>query len=287
MAKNYNTIILDKKIYTQRTPNSKFVKSNFKGEVLEKFDDLPSEIEKIIKLYEDTEKNPDRYFDYEILFNQTIKINKIIYNPNITTHFKVPEFIDDLPVCCIGSNVLSEELRLKLEQIDLPDSIDFLLPSAFANCISLQVFNMPKSLKTLSENCFLNCINLKNVFLQNVENIRKNAFEGCKSLLSIDLSNIKHLGLYAFSNCISLKRIKLSEKLQILPSGAFSNCKSLSSITIPSNIARIYNDAFTGCDNLVDITMANNTTYEEDAFTFKQKLNMKIKKEMAEENLER
>ena len=72
MAKNYNVIILDNIVYKQRTPNSKFIKTNSRGEELERFDEIPTEIDKIVNLYEDIKENPDKYFEYEILFNNTI-----------------------------------------------------------------------------------------------------------------------------------------------------------------------------------------------------------------------
>lgn len=286
MSKNYLTIMLHNKIYSQRTPNSKFIELDFKGNELNKYNNVPSEVIDIMNLYKDIEENPKKYMDFEILFNDTIKITKIYNHSNIISHFKIPDFIEGYPVSIIGENVLEDDLRFKLNQIDIPDSVDFLLPSAFSNALALKVFYMPENLKIISEKCFLNCINLSNVFFNNVKEINNSAFEGCKSLKNIDLSSIKRLGSFAFSRCISLKNIKLSNFITSIPTGIFYGCDSLAKITIPDSVSMIFDNAFACCDHLTEININKKTEYSDDAFTYKQLLNLKIRKELNNEGIE-
>lgn len=288
MSKNHLTIILKDKAYTQRKPNSKYIELDLKGNEIKKHDEVPSEINNIITLYKNIEENPNHYISYGILeFNNTVKINKIYDSPDITTHFKIPELIEGYPVSAISSNVLCDDLRLKLEQIDLPDSVEILFPSAFANAIKLKTFFVPENVKHLSEKCFLNCEKMKDIYLNNVKELKNAVFDGCESLKKIDLSNVKTLGMFCFANCTLLKEIIFSNKTDTIPTGAFYNCQSLENVYIPDNIKRICDNVFTHCDNLINISINSKTDYDGDAFTYKQLLNLKTRKEISEEDKER
>lgn len=288
MSKNYLTIVLDDKVYTQRKPNSKYIELDLKGNEIKRHNEIPSEINDIITLYKKIEENPKDYIWYEILdFNNTVKINKIFENPEVTTHFKIPDYIEGYPVSVISSNIFDEEVRLTIEQIDLPDSVEVLFPSAFANAINLKTFFMPESLRYLPEKCFSNCDRLKNIVLNNVKELRNATFEGCRSLKKIDLSNIKSIGNFCFASCTSLKEVIFSDKIHTLPIGSFYNCSSLKSIYIPDNITRICDNVFAFCNKLLNISINSKTDYDGDAFTYKQLLNLKTRKEKEEETIER
>lgn len=288
MAKNYLTIILEDKIYTQRKPNSKYIEIDLKGNEINKHNEVPSEIDDIVALYKRIEENPRDYIDYEILdLNNTVKINRIYDSPDINVHFKIPSHIEGYPVSVISSNVLCEDLRLKLEQIDIPDSVEVFFPSAFANAIKLKNFFVPENTKYLSEKCFYNCDQLSTIFLNNVKELKNAVFDGCESLTRLNLSKVRLLGRFCFANCTSLKEVNLSDDLLNIPIGTFYNCRLLTSIHLPDSVKSVFDNAFAYCDNLTNISIGAKTEYDGDAFTYKQLLNLKTRKEEIVEETQR
>lgn len=77
----------------------------------------------------------------------------------------------------------------KLEQISLPDSIDYIGETVFANC-NLRKIKLPKNLKVLHKNTFSWNYNLEEVIIdRNIQKISIHPFYEC-----ISLSSVKYLG---------------------------------------------------------------------------------------------
>ena len=67
----------------------------------------------------------------------------------------------------------------------------------------------------------------------------------------------------------------------------FYNCPNLKTINIPDSVKQIKERAFQNCKNLEVINMSSNTQYDENAFDFAQKLNIKIRDNINTKNIER
>lgn len=92
-----------------------------------------------------------------------------------------------------------------INEIILPEHLDFIPQSAFEGCSNLDYVNIPQNTKSINNNAFKNCSSLKSVLLNNCITIQSNAFSGCISLECIsNANNITSIGRNAFSNCDNL-----------------------------------------------------------------------------------
>jgi len=111
----------------------------------------------------------------------------------------------------------------KLKSIDLPDSISYIGPQAFANS-GIENFTAPKSLTGINVEVFASCNSLKIVTLHD---------------------DITYIDVQAFSYT-AIESIKLPKNLLTLDSESFSNCKNLKELTLPAGIKNIELSAIGG-----------------------------------------
>lgn len=169
----------------------------------------------------------------------------------------------------------------------IPDGVEYIYNSAFANSKNLNKVVFSKSVKTLMTS-FGGCHNLKEIELnEGLEYIAPDTFFFCQSLKSIYIpKTVTNIGWNAFKGCIELKEITvdtenkhyLSEngilfnidktsliqypaqsdrKSYTVPDGtksiegfAFYESKNIKYIIIPNSVTRINNMAFYNCYNL-------------------------------------
>lgn len=254
---NYLEIILEDRIYIQRTQNSKFVEFTLDGERICSYDKLPSEVQNVINLLSAIEKDPKYFFNYEKT-KDGIKINKIKDTLAITRHIKIPDFIDGMPVVELGENIIERNLKLRLRQIQLPNSISKIGRKTFEGCQRLEYVNIPNELTTLPEYCFESCWNLLNIDLNNVTNCEVAAFYDCRKLKEIDFSKIINIDERIFAGCIALEKVKLSDNLTYIATDMFHNCRKLKEINLSDNITTILDSAFFNCKELEEIKFPKN-----------------------------
>lgn len=119
----------------------------------------------------------------------------------------------------------------KLENLYLPDSIEYIGSEAFA-------YN--RWIKSIR-------------FSKNITHIGADAFKYCEELSEIILpENLTDLGACAFYACSNLKKLVINKKLTRIPGGAFYSNHSLEIIRIPKNVKYIGKKAFSGM-NLKEI----------------------------------
>lgn len=101
----------------------------------------------------------EEMFDYEILENDTIKINK--YNYSITGKYDVLPVIDKKKVTIIGSHCY--EGQILCTEINIPNSIEIIESKAFNNCVLLKKVYIPNSVNNLFDDAFNLCYSLDNL----------------------------------------------------------------------------------------------------------------------------
>ncbi|MGN1227378.1 MAG: leucine-rich repeat domain-containing protein, partial [Christensenellales bacterium] len=179
----------------------------------------------------------------------------------------------------IGTGVF---YKTSIQTIELPQSVECIGESCFAQCDKLEQITLPQNIKTIKSCVFSRCINLKNIDLSNtnLQMIALGAFLNCKSLMqiklpktierldeqvfyksgitSIDLSETKveFIGHCCFEDCVNLEKIVLSDSLKCIGHKAFKSCP-ITSITLPSTLKDIQYDAFTSCNKLESIDLSN------------------------------
>lgn len=242
LNKDYITIILEDKVFSQRTPNSKFTEFDLEGVKQNSYDELPYEIKKIIDTIKNMEQNPDNFFKYEEV-EDGIKITSID-NVNVP-YIRIPEFINGKPVKYLGYEA-TMNIRF-IEQIHLPKTIEALPQYGFKGLTKLRYINIPEKVKEIPNECFANCYLLKQINLENIKHIGAFAFDQCASLKEINLSNIITLNEHAFNNCVNITTANITGPITQISNASFNNCINLENLTLSKTISIIQNQAFANC----------------------------------------
>ena len=147
------------------------------------------------------------------------------YNGN-EKDITIPNEINGLVV----KNVSLSQNKI-IEKIILPDTIEEICDSAFANCSSLKEITLSNKINVIGSFAFGGCESIEYINLpNNINEINYSAFGGCTSLKNINLSNCKKIGSLAFAFCTSLKSIIIPESVSEIGFGIFYDCTSLETI---------------------------------------------------------
>jgi hypothetical protein len=119
---------------------------------------------------------------------------------------------------------------INLEEIEIPDSVNYIGYQAFYNCKKLKKVKLGKNLDSLNHSMFQDCINLEEIEIP---------------------SNIKVIHKDVFYSCKKLTKVKLNEGLLRIDTNSFKDCTNLNEISIPDSVRHITDRAFNACPNLV------------------------------------
>lgn len=176
----------------------------------------------------------------------------------------IPERIKDFPRISItipeGVTRIEDsefENRICLEQVVLPESVEYIGRYAFGSCKNLMDITLPSKLSALGKGAFTDCIRLGEVVIpEGVDKIPEYAFSGCWSLSSVTIPvGVVYLNEDAFSDCSSLTEIIIPEGVTHICCNVFASCGSLQKVTLPKSLKYIVNQAFSECEALEDITI--------------------------------
>lgn len=125
-----------------------------------------------------------------------------------------------------------------------------------AGCSSLEELIMPDSVNYISMNSFINCGDLKTIkFSKNLTYIPPWAFSRCGSLKEVTLpEKLNSIGEYAFYSCHSLEKINFNKSITSLDLCAFAYCDSITKLVIPASMRSIGKYALSS-KNIKEITI--------------------------------
>ena len=111
-----------------------------------------------------------------------------------------------------------------IQQINIPDSVEYIDPYAFSCCKGLHTVQLPASLTLISEELFAECDNLRNLSIPDtVTEIGANAFLRCMAFILEKLpAGIKSIGAAAFANCGNIESLALPGTLESIGEAAFN-----------------------------------------------------------------
>lgn len=223
--------------------------------------------------YDDKKKSRYAAATYEIVYDCKDRDFEITPDGIITGYtgnksaITVPDYVNNIEVKAIGDNVFN---NVSLTSVNLPDSVEKIGVSAFANC-SLSSISA-NGVKTVENGAFENT-NIIEAYLPNVKGVYR-TFYNCKLLSHVNTSNLEKIDASAFYNCNMLTNFDLTNVREVsanafrksgiasadlpnctkLDTKAFYNCESLNYVNIP-NVTRIMPDTFSYCKNLEKINM--------------------------------
>jgi hypothetical protein len=185
----------------------------------------------------------------------------------------VPDVIEGYPVKIIASGAFHH--RTELEEIIIPDTIEYVGDYAFTYCENLKEINLPKNLQYIGDCSFLGAKRLKTITGgDNVSHIGHSALYGTEWLFQqnndfailgktlykylspktevVIPENVLSIGNYAFANT-TIKKVTLSS--QTIGEGAFYGCVDLEEV-LGFDETKIPSYSFYNCQSLV--TKMNN-----------------------------
>jgi hypothetical protein len=122
---------------------------------------------------------------------------------------------------------------------NIPDTVTFIGPYAFNNCISFKCIDNNKE-----EQIALN--------LGDISYIREYTFNNCKALTKVNINNkITRIGNNAFADCSKLKTVSIDRntKLNEIQDFAFYDCTDLEELYLPETLTYIGRSTFEDCSS--------------------------------------
>lgn len=175
---------------------------------------------------------------------------------------------------------ISDDEKLFVKQIIIPNSIRFINGNIFTDCVNLEKLVLPDKCKFMATSGLdlTGCVNLVDlkissgfeitgsveldvecdlanpVFYNEDKTIALCANYFVNGEIVLD-ENTKKIQQYAFSECEDLYSIILPRGLEIIESGAFLCCASLQEISIPDGVIFIGYGCFSYCSSLEELKL--------------------------------
>ncbi len=137
----------------------------------------------------------------------------------------------------------------ELQEIQLPDSLTAIGPSAFYGCKQLTSIHVPAGVQKLEQACFGYCEKLTDLELPDtVTTIGSHAFRGCHSLQTLTLpQSVTKIEEYAFFELTSVDSLAIPESVTRIEPCTFQYMVNLQELYLPEGITSISADALEGC----------------------------------------
>lgn len=149
---------------------------------------------------------------------------------------EVPAEIDGYAV--IGLNTSSFFGNMFMEELIVPEGVEYLGHFAAQKCPALRRVYLPDSMKMVGGSCFAFCRSLEEIRLPaGLEMIMLMTFVGCTALRSITLPQTVHTIMpMAFNGCTALEEIHTSPVLRYVSGSAVEKCPKLRRPSLPDTL---------------------------------------------------
>ena len=121
---------------------------------------------------------------------------------------------------------------------------------------------IPDSVNTLDDSAFANCTGLTSVTIpSNVIYLKNGVFKGCTALTSVDIPNsVTDMGTWTFWDCTALTNVTIPDSVIKIGQYTFNGCTALAHVDIPTSVTEIETDAFKNCTALTEVTIPGSVT---------------------------
>lgn len=149
-----------------------------------------------------------------------------------------------------------------ISSVTIPDSVNTLDDSAFANCTELTHVTIPSNVIYLKNGVFKGCTALTHVTIpDSVTDMGTWTFWDCTALTEVTIpDSVTKIGQYTFNGCTALAHVDIPTSVTEIETDAFKNCTALTEVTIPGSVTKIAGHAFEGCTALTDVTFLDGLT---------------------------
>jgi len=129
----------------------------------------------------------------------------------------------------------------RLEQINVPQNVQYIGEGAFYGCTALQGIVLPDGLGSIGRYAFRDCKNLRSVNIpESVTRIEDSTFYNCEQLRSAVIpGKVTTISYDTFYHCESLESVVIREGVQIFGGDAFNGCGGLTELTLPESLKEI------------------------------------------------
>lgn len=143
-----------------------------------------------------------------------------------------------------------------LTSIGIPNSVQSMGVSVFANCNNLNTVTIGNSLRVIPYRAFEDCTSLVSLNIpDNVVTVGGLAFMGCISMTSVVFGDgVTNIEEDAFRDCSRLISIRFGDGLENIENNAFRDCGIIGELIFPQNVLGIDHGAFAGCYGITEIT---------------------------------
>lgn len=132
----------------------------------------------------------------------------------------IPKEIEGKPVISIGEKAF---MNATFASIDLPDTILFILSSAFEGCSNLSHIDLPDNLRFIGDSCFEKSGLTDIIFPDNLVEISRSCCLNCKNLKSAIIgSNVKNIEFFSFCST-SVTKIVIPDNVESIDYRAFDD----------------------------------------------------------------
>lgn len=229
----------------------------------------------------------------EFAFSEHSDVGSAWNSPvNTSTTYSFKKIVVPEGVKTIGRYAFSANIMSFLEEIVLPESLEYIGYCAFYNNNYLESITIPSGVKCIPDRLFYKCDKLKTVVLEDgVEAICDNALYITTDAteltdnpqLNVTLpDSIEYLGNGLFSKCnaqkitlpknlktlrgtfnnmTDLEEIEFNDSLQEIGDKTFMGCTSLTEVNLPDSVKTVTKKAFQNCESLKKVYMSENVNY--------------------------
>ena len=199
-------------------------------------------------VYADTATIDGLTWSYAVNDDNTLTITGVIPREGC---IKVPQEIGGRIVKRIGANAFSDS---DITEVKIPDGVECIERSAFANCANLIRISIPDSVNEILSDAFSSC----NEQLYNTSMIsgaklvdgwavgNTGELSGC-----LDLTGVRGIGSYAFSGC-GITDVIIPGTVEFIGEWVFAGC-ALTNVTILDGVHSIGWRSFADCSNLTNV----------------------------------
>lgn len=149
-----------------------------------------------------------------------------------------------------------------ISSVTIPDSVNTLDDSAFANCTKLTSVTIPSNVLYLKNGVFKGCTALTSVDIpDSVTDMGVWTFWDCTALTSVTIpDSVTKIGQYTFNGCIALAHVDIPDSVTEIETNAFKNCTALTEVTIPGSVTKMGSSVFENCTALTKAVFRGGVT---------------------------